>query len=50
MIDQISPIIPDNKFLDLGSGVGQVQYTINIKQYTVYNLQFTIYNYRTLKF
>ena len=24
MIDQISPIGPDNTFLDLGSGVGQV--------------------------
>ncbi len=24
MIDQISPINTDNKFLDLGSGVGQV--------------------------
>jgi hypothetical protein len=30
MIDQISPIIPDNKFLDLGSGVGQVQYPYNL--------------------
>ncbi len=42
MIDQISPIIPDNKFLDLGSGVGQVQYTI--KKYTIYILRFAIYN------
>ena len=36
MIDQISPIGEDNKFLDLGSGVGQVSQIIK-----TYMSQFT---------